>query len=212
MPLSCGPFAPCPEVKFEISEMNAPAPKESLLETRFWLLLSMIVACAALRLVPGDIMNFKPVGAIALFAGACFASRRAAAAVTFLTMLVSDVFLYVSRYQSHLGDALATQAIVYAAFALILGIGFWLRSRRHVSTVVAGSLAGSILFFLVSNVSSWLMYDTYPMTANGLLECYAAGLPFFRTTLVSDLFFSGVLFGTWALLERRVLSSEPATV
>jgi hypothetical protein len=36
----------------------------------------------------------------------------------------------------------------------------------------------------------------YPRSLNGLMMSYAAGLPFFRGTAESDLFFSIAMFGT----------------
>ncbi len=36
----------------------------------------------------------------------------------------------------------------------------------------------------------------YPRSFNGLIMSYAAGLPFFRGTVESDLFFSVAMFGT----------------
>lgn len=49
----------------------------------------------------------------------------------------------------------------------------------------------SLWFFLVSNFGVWLYW--YPNTLQGLLSCYLAALPFYRNTLLGDLFF-GSLF------------------
>ncbi|HXF93358.1 MAG TPA: DUF6580 family putative transport protein [Nitrospiraceae bacterium] len=42
---------------------------------RFFVLMGMILAAAAFRLIPHP-PNFAPIGAMALFGGACFADRR----------------------------------------------------------------------------------------------------------------------------------------
>ena len=43
-------------------------------------------------------------------------------------------------------------------------------------------------FFLVTNFGSWVaMHANYPRSLAGLLQCYAAGVPFFWRTLASDL-------------------------
>ena len=39
------------------------------------------------------------------------------------------------------------------------------------------------------------------------MECYVAALPFWGRTLAGDLFFSGALFGIYALLARRALEA-----
>jgi hypothetical protein len=42
----------------------------------------------------------------------------------------------------------------------------------------------------------------YPMTLDGLLTCYTAAIPFFQMTLMGDLFFVGVIFGLFMMLEH----------
>lgn len=42
------------------------------------------------------------------------------------------------------------------------------------------------------------------MTLEGLLSCYAAAIPFFRNTLLGNLGYVAVLFGSFALAERYV--------
>jgi hypothetical protein len=37
----------------------------------------------------------------------------------------------------------------------------------------------------------------------GLAECYVVAIPFFRNTLLSDLFYSALLFGGLALAEKQ---------
>lgn len=50
----------------------------------------------------------------------------------------------------------------------------------------------------------WLSGTLYPMTLEGLLSCYAAAIPFFRNTLLGNLGYVAVLFGSFALAERYV--------
>ena len=49
----------------------------------------------------------------------------------------------------------------------------------------------------------------YPLTLSGLAACYVAAVPFFQNTLAGDLFYSGLLFGGFALLERAVPALRP---
>jgi len=48
----------------------------------------------------------------------------------------------------------------------------------------------------------------YPRTAAGLLACYTAAIPFFGWTLASDVLYSAVLFGLYALLTRTIAANE----
>ena len=92
---------------------------------------------------------------------------------------------------------------VYGCFALTVCLGFKVRRQPRASRIVIASVLSSTVFFLVTNLSAWACLDTYPKNANGLLECYVAGLPFLRNGLLGDLLYAGVLFGGLALAERR---------
>jgi hypothetical protein len=61
---------------------------------------------------------------------------------------------------------------------------------------VGVALASSVSFFLISNFAVWAAWEMYPKTFSGLMMSYAAGIPFFRGTVESDLFFSIAMFGT----------------
>lgn len=45
----------------------------------------------------------------------------------------------------------------------------------------------SLLFFLISNFGVWLSW--YPPTLEGFVKCYVNALPFYRNTLLGDIFF-----------------------
>jgi hypothetical protein len=74
------------------------------------------------------------------------------------------------------------------------------------ATILASSLGGSVLFFLVTNFTTWLTADPQVSTtcAHGLAACYVAGLPFFQWTVLGTLFYSALLFGGFAMLRARV--------
>ena len=65
-------------------------------------------------------------------------------------------------------------------------------------------LAGSVLFFLVTNFGAWLASPVYPRSGAGLLQAYIAGVPFFQWTLLGTLAYAAILFGGFALLRRRL--------
>jgi hypothetical protein len=71
------------------------------------------------------------------------------------------------------------------------------------------SLTASASFFLISNFAVWLVWrDMYPKTFNGLMACYVAGLPFFRSAVVSDLLFTAAFFGIGYLASRERATSS----
>ncbi|MGH2403238.1 MAG: DUF6580 family putative transport protein [bacterium] len=156
-------------------------------------LIGIVLAAAASRLLPHP-PNFTPIAAMALFGGAYFADRRLAFLVPLLGMFLSDLILGLHRLLP----------VVYACFALIVCLGFWLRGRKSVLRIAGAALAGSILFFVVTNFGVWAMGSLYPKSLDGLLAAYVAAIPFFRNTLAGDVLYTAALFGGFALLESVV--------
>lgn len=155
--------------------------------------LSLIVLAAAVsRLLPHP-ANVAPITAIALFGGAMFERKWMAFVIPLAAMLISD--LIIGFY--------AQMWVTYLTFALIVCIGFALRGHVRPLPVIGAALGSSILFFLVTNCALWLPYDLYPKTMGGVVDGYIAALPFFRNTLLGDLFYTGLLFGGFTLAERK---------
>jgi hypothetical protein len=162
-----------------------------LLNPRFIILVTMTLAAAMSRLIPHP-PNFSPIAALALFGGACFADRRAAFGVPLAALFLSDLVLGLYR----------SLPVVYISFALIVLLGLWLRPRRNLVPIASATLAGSVLFFVLTNFAVWAMGSFYPQTWDGLVTCYVAGIPFFHNTLLGDALYSSVLFGGLFLAER----------
>jgi hypothetical protein len=164
-----------------------------MLKPRFFALVTLIIAAAATRLFPHP-PNITSVTAVALFGGAYFADKRLAFLMPLTALFLSDLIL---GFYAHM-------EIVYLAFLLVVCIGLWLQKHRTVLTIAGASVASSILFFLVTNfVGFHIDGGLYPMTFNGVSESYVAGLPFLRNTLIGDLLYTALLFGGFALLEKR---------
>lgn len=173
---------------------------------------AMILVTALTRVVPHP-WNFSPVEAIALFGGAYFASRALAIAVPLAALLVSDLALAALHgdvYASYFGGT--SFWLVYACIALSCVLGFGLRGKASGGRVLAYSLAGSVLFFLVTNFGAWLGSPMYPQNAAGLMAAYVAGIPFFQWTLLGTLFYAAVLFGGFGLLRRKMPVLRAQTV
>jgi hypothetical protein len=160
---------------------------------RLLALLAAIVAAAAMRLLPHP-PNFTPIGAMALFSGAYLGRRGLAFVAPVAALLLSDAIL--GFYPELL--------FVYLSVAATVLIGWALQKHKTVLRIGLAAVAGSVLFYLVTNFGVWLVMDYYPKTAAGLMASYVAAIPFFQNSAIGDLFFAGVLFGGFALLERAV--------
>jgi hypothetical protein len=163
----------------------------------------MIFLAALSRLVPHP-PNFSPVEAIALFGGAYFARRSAAIWLPLVAMFVSDLALGLVNGGIYADYFLSAGfALVYLCIALSAVLGFGLRGRASAPRVLGYSLLASALFFLVTNFGAWLGSSMYPQNAAGLLAAYVAGIPFFQNTVLGTLFYSTLLFGSFAWMRQR---------
>lgn len=168
------------------------------------LILATLIFVAALsRLLPHP-PNFSPIEAIALFGGAYFARRGLALLVPLLAMFAADLGLGLLNgglYWSYFTSA--GFVLIYACIALSTLLGFGLRGKVSGGRVLGYSLAGSVLFFAVTNFGAWLSGAMYPHDAAGLAAAYVAGIPFFQWTVAGTLFYAALLFGGFELLRRR---------
>jgi hypothetical protein len=155
--------------------------------------------------------NFSPVMALAFCAGAYF-RRGWMWAAPFAALLLSD--LYIDRYYAavyHYAFSLQDALIRMLCFAAALGLGIAVSRRRNWVNLLGGALAGSVLFYLVTNTVSWIGDAAYAHNAAGWWQAVTVGHPqyyptlyFFRNTLVSDLLFTACfcLAVEYALLRR----------
>jgi len=171
---------------------------------RVVLLLGLLGGVAAAQLLPHP-AGVSPVAAMALFAGACFHSRGAALLVSLGGFALAGLAIGLVSGDWERGFHALAPA-VYGSWALSVALGWWLRSRRSAAHIAAASVAGSLLFFAITNYAVWATYETYPHTLAGLAACYLAGLPFLARGLVGDLAYAGALFGALAWVEQRAPS------
>ncbi len=151
--------------------------------------LALVVLGVAARLLP-HAQNFTPVAALALFSGVTM-PRRLAFTVPLLIMMASDIVIGPHDLV----------VFTWGSFLIIGVLGSLLRAQASPLTILAGTLAGSVLFFLVTNFGVFLYGGLYPHTAGGFIQCYVMALPFFRNAFLGDLFFSTALFGVFMAVK-----------
>ena len=136
--------------------------------------------------------SFTPVAASALFASFLFESRLLAAAVPMLAMAAGD--LVIGTYDWRI------MVVVYAALAVPVLFGRYVRGHFGAARIVISTLAGSAVFFLTTNFAVW--YWQYTRDLSSLWRCYVVAIPFFRNTVAGDLFWSGVLFTSYVVVKK----------
>jgi len=167
------------------------------MRAKLFTISAIIFALAVFRLLP-HLPNVSPVAAMALFGGAYFADKRLAFIVPFLALFLSDLFLGLHD----------TMIFVYTGFALTVAIGFLLKGRVSFSNTAFATVVSSLLFFLLTNLGAWMTSGLYAKSAEGLMQAYAAGIPFLQNSLLGNLVFVAVIFGGYQLLQRNVTALQ----
>lgn len=145
--------------------------------------------------------NVAPIAAVAIFAG-LYLPKRWALVIPLIALFVSD--LVIGFYD------LRIMLTVYGSFAITGYIGMRVREKKNVRRIIGGTLLGSVIFYLATNAAVWGFGTLYPHTLFGLIESYVMALPFFRNSIVGDLFFTGILVGSMELLLAYPMpSSKP---
>ena len=167
--------------------------------------LLLILAAVAYRIVTGlaiisgstALSNFAPLAAIALCAAAYFPSKFKFA-VPMIALLISDIVLNMSYGYSLFSPFVLSH---YIGFALVGLLGWLLRNRASVKTILPASIAASVIFYVVTCGVSWIFDPGYAKSFAGLIQSLTVGLPqysatpswmFFRNSVLSDLLFTGL--------------------
>jgi len=169
----------------------------------------LVVIASLYRIMPGRPFGFAPQIAMALFSGSIVKEKRFSFLLPILSMLISDV-IYEVLFQlniSAIAGFYSGQLANYLLFAAVTVIGFKIK-KDHLLHIAAGSVAGATFYFIASNLTVWiggglaLNNLPYAKTWDGLVSCFAAGLPFYKMSLYATLFFSGILFGGYFLINK----------
>ena len=177
-----------------------------------YIVLSAIILLAALSRVIPHMHNFSPLGAMALFGSAHFGRRWMALGVPIAATWLSDLLLnngVYARFYTEFTWISPGFYWTYGSYALIAMAGWVLLRKVTVGRVLGSAVLASLIFFAVSNLGCWVGSTMYPQTIGGLMTCFAAGIPFLQGTLSGDIFYSGLLFGLYHVLQNRWASLKP---
>ena len=162
-----------------------------------WLIYGLLALGIVARLAPHP-PNATPLAAIALFSGT-YLPKRWSILLPLAIVILSDVLIGWHN----------TIPFTWGAFLLTGLLAWWIRAHPSALRIVGATLAGSVLFFVVTNFGVWVWGELYPRTAAGLWQCYVAAIPFFRNALMGDAAYATALFGTFAVAAApRVVRQE----
>ena len=151
------------------------------------------------RLLP-HLPNFAPIGALAIMAGT-YLPRKYALLLPLTVMLASDYFIGFYDIKIMLA--------VYLSFLLYVLLGNIFGRDRKVGKLTGGAFLGSLLFFLITNFAVFAFTSMYSKDFSGLMMSYTLALPFFKNTLLADLFYTAAFFAAYELALKKITLRKP---
>lgn len=172
---------------------------------RFTILVSLILLAAFSRIIP-HMPNFSPLGAIGLFGAAYFQKKWQMFLIPIAATWLSDLFInnvIYAQYNPSFVWFYEGFYWQYGSYLLITIAGIFMLKKVNTPKVITAAFTSTAIFFIVSNFGVWLGSGFYAQNFGGLMNCYVAAIPFLKGTLLGDLVYSGILFGTFALAQRQ---------
>jgi hypothetical protein len=177
-----------------------------------WLPVTMMIVFAITRW-PGVMPNnFSAAYAIAFCAGLYFPGRLRWI-LPLGTLLAVDVVLNVFYYRVPPLDVYVFSKLLI--FSAIIWLGTKFRPGQSWLKLLGGGVLGAFVFYVFTNVASWMFDPGYPKTLGGLFQALTTGIPgwpptwmFFRNTLLSGGLFTGLFCGAMKLSEAAEEAKE----
>lgn len=184
---------------------------KSTINPRPVVLAAIIMAAGLYRIfmvsgVHSPLVNFTPLGAMALFGGCYYSDKWKAYLVPLLTLWLTDVVLnrlvffdaWVFFYDGFLW--------VYGSFALMVFIGAFIR-KVSIGTVAFSACVAAIAHWLITGVGACSADITNSVFFTLNFQEYGKrlyeALPAMVNLMVGNLVFSTILFTSFELVQRK---------
>lgn len=173
-----------------------------------WLWVLLLTVGAMLTRVLPHPPNVTPMTAICLFSGMALGVRFLTFVLPFVVLYASDFLINNTIGRAFIAD---TSEIIwwtdfmnwtYGSYFLIILASAYFLKKATTRSVILMAFGSGVLFFLLTNFSSWIGFSFYPKTFSGLLLCFEAGIPFFRISIIGDIVFALILFWSYKAVTR----------
>lgn len=159
--------------------------------------------------------GFSPFIAIALFSGFIAREKNASFLLPLVALLASDAIIHV-LYLNHQFDFAGFYPGMWKNYLVLLLatlMGWGLRGRSY-ATIAVGAIAAPSLYFILSNFMVWQATSEVVYTRNfaGLMNCYDAGLPFYRNSLIATVLFLPAIMLMYNYILRNKVTLKIASV
>ena len=174
--------------------------------------LILVSIAAASRLLP-HWHNFTAVGGVALFSAYYFKNRFWSYLVPLLAMWISDLFLNNIVYTAFNDGFVWFSTYMiwgYLGFASMVLVGSIMVRKGKRREILLGTMAGTLVFFIITNFGSFLYDPIYLKTPAHLWLAYIAGLPFLLNSFLANVFYAAVFFGAYSISSAKSGIFRPA--
>lgn len=154
---------------------------------KFFYIVFFVAILALTRIIPHP-PNFTPILASAIIAPLLIRDRLFGMAIPIFAMFLSDIIIGFHPYQFVIYSSLLLIALVSPMHKNYFGLGLM-------------AIGGSVFFFITSNFAVWIIWDYYPKTIDGLINCYTLAIPFFKNTLISTCLFTALFIFSIKYIE-----------
>ncbi|MCW1930002.1 MAG: hypothetical protein KIH62_001640 [Candidatus Kerfeldbacteria bacterium] len=159
------------------------------------------------RMLTEDMPNIETVTVATVLAAALLGGPWGAI-VGLVTVAASDIIIGNTNILLYTWSGW----VIVGAVALIVRYRGQHLPKALLQLTGAG-LLGNVAFFVWTNFGVWHIGELYPHTFTGLVDCYIAAIPFFRTQLLSTLIFvptiSTIALALWN--RSAVLAPQAST-
>lgn len=206
------PLVPSPLLSFDAGMLQDRADQRSNnTTTTIWFPLILMAGALLLRVLAQQgivtgVPNLSPLVAFA-FAGAVMFPRPLPWWSWALILLVVDWACDGFSFSTVTQGGRYEILLAYACYVFAAWWGSRLRDRAGIVETLGGTLACSVLFYVVTNTMCWWIEPYYAKTAGGWVQALTVGIPPYPSTLV---FFQHSLIAdlTGALLLVLVYNTE----
>jgi hypothetical protein len=159
-----------------------------------YLFLVLFTLGSIVRFLPHP-ANFAPIAAIGIFAG-LYGNKKQAIFLPLAARIISDALIGF--------DTPAMMMAIYTATLLGSFLGIWAKNHKNVIGIATATLAGSISFFVITNLAVWAFTPLYVKNIMGLQQDFIAALPFFKNTLLGDIFYVIILITSFESVKYLI--------
>jgi len=181
--------------------MNLESKKTLIVSTLF------ILFGAFSRLVT-FLPNFSALEALALFGGAYIGRKYLAILIPLAAMFFSDLVINntIARvwFPDHEGLVIFDTYMIANVIAIIsiVMFGSYILKKVNLLNGLFGIVGATLLFWIISNLGTFVAGTIYPKTISGFLLCFELAIPFLKNSMLGNLVFGTILFGSYELYKK----------